>query len=582
MAKLTTNDLTSLTSNEANAVSTINENFAAVEAAMEKTLSRDGTTPNQMEADFDMNSFDILNAGSVDAEEFLLDGIPLAAQNVFSTVAVSGQGSIVADSPTDTLTLAAGSNVTITTNPDTDTVTISAAADGTAIWGSISGTLSNQTDLQSALDGKANSSHTHTSAVITDFEEAVEDVIGSTLTSGSNITIDYNDTTGLVTISATATGGGGDTIVFQTNVTDFKDSVQAATTASINISNPGTDTFDGVTLTAGQRLLVKNQTTASQNGIYVFDTSSTPLVRSDDADDNTEVTSGLLVLCEDGATNASTLFTLSTPDPIVVGTTALTFESIVLPSNPEVLKEVTTATYTLVATDPNKWLKMNRSTSQTITLPSNASVRIPVNSVIWVHQYGTGTVTLSAAGGVTIRSPNSVVATNARYAVIRLKKIATNEWSATFFNASGTATWGSITGTLSSQTDLQTALNGKESIDVDILRADVTDDLVVGYTTTGYNAGTRSSGTFRPDVTLGCLQYAVNGGAHTLEPPNPGTGKACSMVIQYTNNGSAGSITTSGFTKVTGDSLTTTNGDDFLLYVTVVNGFSHLAVVALQ
>ena len=64
MAKLTTTDLSSL-SNETSAVNTINANNAAVEAAMENTVSRDGTTPNQMEADFDMNGNDILNVGAI-------------------------------------------------------------------------------------------------------------------------------------------------------------------------------------------------------------------------------------------------------------------------------------------------------------------------------------------------------------------------------------------------------------------------------------------------------------------------------------------------------------------------------------
>ena len=49
-------------------------------------------------------------------------------QNIFSTVSVSGQTDVVADSTADTLTLAAGSNITITTNATTDTVTIAAAA----------------------------------------------------------------------------------------------------------------------------------------------------------------------------------------------------------------------------------------------------------------------------------------------------------------------------------------------------------------------------------------------------------------------------------------------------------------------
>jgi hypothetical protein len=64
------------------------------------------------------------------ADKAKLDGIPSDAeanQNAFTTVAVPGQSPVVADAKTDTLTLAAGENVTITTDPATDTITISAA-----------------------------------------------------------------------------------------------------------------------------------------------------------------------------------------------------------------------------------------------------------------------------------------------------------------------------------------------------------------------------------------------------------------------------------------------------------------------
>lgn len=115
--------------------------------------------------------------------------------------------------------------------------------------------------------------------------------------------------------------------------------------------------------------------------------------------------------------------------------------------------------------------------------------------------------------------------------------------------------------------------------DADVLFADVSDNLTVGYTATTYDAGTKSSGTYTPDPTLGNLQRAVNGGAHTLAPPTAGD---CTMLLQYTNNASAGAVTTSGFTKVTGDTISTTNGDDFLFFVTKINTFSHLHVQALQ
>jgi len=116
------------------------------------------------------------------------------------------------------------------------------------------------------------------------------------------------------------------------------------------------------------------------------------------------------------------------------------------------------------------------------------------------------------------------------------------------------------------------------TMDSDTLKADVADNLTAGYSTTVHDAGTKTTGTFTPDQDNGNIQKAVNGGAHTLAP----TVDDCAVIIQYTNNGSAGTITTSGFTLVDGDDLTTTNGHDFFLYLTKANGFSLLTVKALQ
>ena len=111
-----------------------------------------------------------------------------------------------------------------------------------------------------------------------------------------------------------------------------------------------------------------------------------------------------------------------------------------------------------------------------------------------------------------------------------------------------------------------------------LIKSDTDTTLTAGYAATPYNAGTKSSGTLTPDEANGNFQYYTNGGAHTLDPPT----NNCTLIIQITNNGSAGAITTSGFTKVTGTAPGTTNGDDFLAYITKINGFSHLAWQALQ
>ena len=102
--------------------------------------------------------------------------------------------------------------------------------------------------------------------------------------------------------------------------------------------------------------------------------------------------------------------------------------------------------------------------------------------------------------------------------------------------------------------------------------------LTGGFNATAFDAGTKSTGTFTPAPLSHNLQRAVNGGAHTLAVP----ATDCSMVIQYTNNASAGTITVSGYTEQTGEALTTTDGHDFLLFITRINGFITLHIRALQ
>ena len=105
---------------------------------------------------------------------------------------------------------------------------------------------------------------------------------------------------------------------------DIKDSVRVATTANITIAsdlNVG-DSIDGVTLADGDRVLVKNQSTASQNGIYIAGSSP---VRSADANVSAEVTAGMFVFVTEGSVNADNGFVLTTNDTITLDTTDLTF-----------------------------------------------------------------------------------------------------------------------------------------------------------------------------------------------------------------------------------------------------------------
>lgn len=107
---------------------------------------------------------------------------------------------------------------------------------------------------------------------------------------------------------------------------DVKASVRAATTIPINISADleNGDVIDGVTLATGDRVLVKNQSTASENGIYVV-AASGAAARAEDANSSAEVTTGMFTFVSEGTTNADSGWVLTTNDTIVLGTTPLAF-----------------------------------------------------------------------------------------------------------------------------------------------------------------------------------------------------------------------------------------------------------------
>jgi len=102
---------------------------------------------------------------------------------------------------------------------------------------------------------------------------------------------------------------------------DVKSSVKIATTANITLS--GTQTIDGVSVAADERVLVKSQSDASENGIY--DCKAGAWARSSDFDSNAEVTSGAFTFVEQGTVNADAGFVLTTDGTITVGTTDLAF-----------------------------------------------------------------------------------------------------------------------------------------------------------------------------------------------------------------------------------------------------------------
>jgi hypothetical protein len=100
----------------------------------------------------------------------------------------------------------------------------------------------------------------------------------------------------------------------------WKESVKVATTANITLS--GTQTIDGIAISADQRVLVKNQSTGSQNGIYLCKAGAWE--RAADMNAAGEF-SGSAVFVQQGTVNGDTGYVCTNDGDVTVGTTAITF-----------------------------------------------------------------------------------------------------------------------------------------------------------------------------------------------------------------------------------------------------------------
>lgn len=109
--------------------------------------------------------------------------------------------------------------------------------------------IADTTGLQAALDAKAAASHTHTSANISDFTEAVQDAVAALLGAGTNVTLTYNDAANTLTVAAAGGSGGG------LDAEAVRDAIGVALVGVGNISVVVNDAADTITIS----------TTATQN-----------------------------------------------------------------------------------------------------------------------------------------------------------------------------------------------------------------------------------------------------------------------------------------------------------------------------
>jgi hypothetical protein len=279
---------------------------------------------------------------------------------------------------------------------------------------------------------------------------------------------------------------------------NFHQAVKATTTTNLsaNYSN-GTNGL-GATLTAdtnrafttldgvsswslGDRVLIKDQTDAKQNGIYTLTTIgsvSAPwvLTRAVDADNNPsgELATGDFCFVTSGTANGSKGFILSTTGTITLGTTnvaytqfnaseaitagtnisksgstvsvidAPTFSGLVTASSGVAFSDGTqtkqgvpslttinqqAGAYTVVLTDRDKLVEVNSASGVTVTIPTNASVAYPVGTSIDILQTGSGQVTIAAATpGTTTVNATPGLKLRTQWSSATLFKRATDTW----------------------------------------------------------------------------------------------------------------------------------------------------------
>ena len=265
-----------------------------------------------------------------------LQAAPHSASASNTLVLPSAGSNLISDTATQTL-----SNKTLT-SPDINTPDIDGGAiDGAVIGantraaGSFTTVNANSTvTVQSLTDGTA----TLTGGGLTGVGNLSVDNINvngnSITTTNSNGTLVLSPNgTGTVTVPSgykDRSGFGATSLVSKEYVDavkvglDFKDSVRVASTADVTISGPGA-AIDGISLSSGDRVLLKNQSTGSQNGIYSWNGAASAMTRTTDADANAEVTSGMFVFVEEGTVGADQGFVLTTDGSITVGSTSLSF-----------------------------------------------------------------------------------------------------------------------------------------------------------------------------------------------------------------------------------------------------------------
>lgn len=196
----------------------------------------------------------------------------------------------------------------------------------------------------------------------------------------------------------------------------WKEPVRAATTANITLS--GAQTIDGVGVIAGDRVLVKDQSAGSGNGIYLA--AAGAWTRATDFDAAAEVL-GATVFVSEGTTNGNSQYKMTTDAPITLGTTALVWAQVGGGTSYTAGNGVT-ITGGVVAVDPAVTARkasatIGDGTATTITMTHNLNTQDVVVSVREVSGNAVVLADVVANGVNTVQITFGTAPTSGQYRV---------------------------------------------------------------------------------------------------------------------------------------------------------------------
>jgi hypothetical protein len=221
----------------------------------------------------------------------------------------------------------ANASFTGTFSAPSGTITSTMIADGTIVDGDISGTAAIAlSKLATDPLARANHTGTQTASTISDFDTQVRTSrLDQMAVPTASVALNAQKITGLATPTDSTDAATKAYVDAVTEGLHIHPSVVAATTANVTLASAleNGDTLDGITLATNDRILVKNQTTTSENGIYVVQASGQPS-RATDFDTASEVDSGDFVFVSSGTVNGSTGW-VQTNKPATIGTDPILF-----------------------------------------------------------------------------------------------------------------------------------------------------------------------------------------------------------------------------------------------------------------